>query len=254
MILKSRSVAINLLTPESASFEGGTDGGWTTPVNCSFAASTDQAYHGSRSGKMTVTANGATLARNEVTATTAAGSQYTASARFKGVVGRQYRLRAVNNGGVFADGTLVTADGTWQTATVTITYGGASTNRYIYLAAYTDALAGEVSYWDAIQLEAGAAANPLALDVTVSNLPYQTAVRLFDTSGNTIGSAVESGGTATVTPTTSIAWIGLYYDSTYTVLLDRYPEGGNGSGSYAIYGGDAYWYEPRKVTYVKFME
>lgn len=92
-------------------------------------------------------------------------------------------------------------------------------------------------------------------NISVSNLPYMTAARLYDTSNNAIGSAVESGGTATITPTDGLfGWLGIYQDDSYTVLLDRYPEGGNGAGSYAIYGGDEYYYEPRKVTYVKFME
>jgi hypothetical protein len=91
--------------------------------------------------------------------------------------------------------------------------------------------------------------------ITVANLPYMTAVRLFDTAGNAIGDATESNGVATITPTDGLfGWLGIYQDDSYTVLLDRYPEGGNGTAKNAIYGGDAYWYEPRKVTYVKFME
>jgi hypothetical protein len=113
---------------------------------------------------MTVTANGAQLIRNNVTAITAAGSQYIMSAKFKGVVGRKYRLVAADNGPQTVNGTEVTADGTWQTATVTVTYGGSSTVRYAYLGAFTDALIGDIVYWDAIQLEAGAVQTPFALD------------------------------------------------------------------------------------------
>jgi len=61
-------------------------------------------------------------------------------------------------------GTLVTADGTWQTAKCSKTWA-ADTVRRIYLCAHTDALAGEIIYWDAIQLEVGGVQTPYCVDV-----------------------------------------------------------------------------------------
>lgn len=154
----------NLLSDENASFEGGTAGTWVNLSNCSFAASTNFAWHGVYSGKMTVTANGQASCYQNITALTSAGSQYTASGKIKGVVGKTYTLKLYDNVSNYTSTPSLTADGTWQTLSVTKTFNAGSTVRRMYLWADSVALASDVVYWSGLQLETGAVQTPFALD------------------------------------------------------------------------------------------
>jgi len=169
----------NLLSDENASFEGGTVGNWAGATRCSIAASADYAYHGSKSMKMTTVAPGSPNCSLTVTAVTAAGTQYTASARIKAVgggIGDTAQLILSDNVAGNTLGTAVTLDGTWQTVTVTKTFDAGSVGRYLLLSSTTldDT---DIVYWDAVQLEAGAAATPFCLDsrtATTCTIPTGT--------------------------------------------------------------------------------
>lgn len=142
----------NVLSDEDASFEGNTVGGWGSELNCALAASTAQAYHDTHSLRMTTAAAGAGRATLAVTGT--ASTTYTASCRFKGNVGSNYYMIATDTGGANVNGTTVVGDGTWQTCTVTVTWSAGVTTKSIYIRDNTGGV-NAVTYWDAIQLEAG---------------------------------------------------------------------------------------------------
>jgi len=149
----------NLLPDEDCSFEGGSVGNWAAALNCGLANDSANGYHGFRSLRMAVTANGAANATNTLTALTDAGAEYTLAARFLGVAGREYRVMLYDDVALYPGG-IVIGDGTWQTATVTATFNGASVARKAYIATTGTAMAGDIVYWDACILKAGASATP----------------------------------------------------------------------------------------------
>ncbi len=195
----------NLLTAASASFEDGTMGAWAAITKCTFANSTEQAWHGTHSGRMVTSADGLAIAGGNVTAQVAFGSTYTASARLKGTAGKNYHIQLADNIGC-NNSTVITATGDWQTVSVTRTLNAGATVSLLYLMADTS-VAGDVVYWDAIQLEAGATATPFGLD--------GISVTVYNASDQQVGTATTAGG------------------GTYTI-------GDLPSGSYRVhFGGDS---------------
>lgn len=150
----------NLLSNENASFEGNTVGEWGGLLRCTLGADATQGWHGTHSLKMICNANGVMLTAVDVTAATSINTQYAVSARFKGVVGKAYVVGMIDS--TYRWGTPVTADGTWQVATATITVDANATRSVILTG--NAAVSGNIVYWDAIQLETGAVATPFALD------------------------------------------------------------------------------------------
>lgn len=174
----------NLLSNEDASFEGNTVGWWAVGQNCTRAADATQGWHGTHSLQITSTGV-APQVYDDITAITSANTQYTASARFKGVVGKSYRLFFYDEVAASQYGVDVIADGTWQTATITKTFGAGSTLRRIYFIS-EDGVNGNVFYIDAIHLETGVVQTPFALDVrTACTMSIPTA-----TIGLTAGQAM----------------------------------------------------------------
>ena len=155
---------------DNSTFEGNTVGGWlhgsggVDVDNCTIAVSTAQAWHGTHSLAQTAAGNGAMECyRNVLAVTTAA--QHTISARFKGVVGKGYRIWTYGDVSGATIGAIITADGTWQTATVTATFAAGDTYRYVVLMGMATHVANDVVYWDAIQIETGAVQTPYCVDV-----------------------------------------------------------------------------------------
>jgi len=156
----------NLLTyaSDNSTFENNTIGTWALAYHCTLAASTTWAFHGTHSLAFTCTVAGDADARVPVTAVTSAGSQYTASCKFKGIVGKSYQLRLYDDINSWMNGTAVTADGTTQTLTVTATYNAGSTLRSVGIWGGAQAF-GEIFYADAFQLQTGAVQTPYCMDV-----------------------------------------------------------------------------------------
>lgn len=157
----------NLLSDENASFEGGTVGGWVGQgADVTPSVSTAWAWHGSKSLKVTTT--GATANRGayvDVTAITAAGSQYTASVKIKNnhTADVGFEVYFYDNISGVQLGTAVTiAAGATATATATKTFGGGSASRAVGVRRQA-ALAMNYEI-DAVQLEAGAVATPFCVD------------------------------------------------------------------------------------------
>jgi len=183
----------NLLSDENASFEGGTSGGWGSITNATVANDVTQYWHGIYSLKVTAVTTTNCSAGLTVTAATSASTQYTLSMKFKGVVGRSYTAYLWDTTASFQFGSTVTADGTWQTVTVTQTFGtGAVRKVGLWGASMT---AGTSFYVDAVQLEAGAVATPFALD-------YRTA------STCKIATPLTVGGDATIVAIVNGPWPG----------------------------------------------
>jgi hypothetical protein len=99
---------------------------------------------------------------NNITAITALSTQYTLSARFKGVAGYGYKVALLGSNSGETLGATVVADGTWQTATVTKTFNGSDATRYATISGLVQTV-GMVFMYDAIQLEAGAVATPFCI-------------------------------------------------------------------------------------------
>ena len=153
----------NLLTDNNASFETSVAGWGASDTNCSIASDATQYFHGVKSLKMTITANGYGATATDIAALVSSSNTFTASCKFKGVVGRTYKIRIQDNGAA-TDGAAVTGDGTWQTLTVTKTITAGLVWAYLKVQEWVDALAGDITYIDAVQLEAGSVQTPFALD------------------------------------------------------------------------------------------
>jgi len=149
----ARSNLLAALNADYPSYENGTTASWFIyGGTASLAASTDCAFHGLRSLKNTALVASTTIRAATITVVTP-GSPYTAQAMFRGIAGKEYKLYIVDNAGNVASSAI--ADGGWQFITVTRTIDAAATWVYADVVA-RGAIAGEVSYWDAIMLNAGA--------------------------------------------------------------------------------------------------
>ena len=145
-----------------------TIGAWGTLVNCTLAASTLAPWGGySYSGKLTVTADGVASATLDVTAVTA-NAQETASVWFKGTAGRKYLISLVGNSSGTTSATAVTATGDYQRITLTKAFA-ADTTRTMLIQCDTDAKAGDIVYWSAVQIESGATATNFCLGARVAS-------------------------------------------------------------------------------------
>lgn len=142
----------NVLTEINASFEDGSTGRWTLTGNCSIDNEATQAWSGTKSLKMTAIAAGDAQCGVIVEDVTSAGSQYTASFMFKGVVGKNYFVNIYGNVSGPTYSQAVIADGTWQEAACTKTFDEDDSQRLLYFLEQ-GAAAGDISYVDAVELK-----------------------------------------------------------------------------------------------------
>jgi hypothetical protein len=145
----------NLLSDEDTSFEGGTTGNFIDWWGkCTLVNSVAEAFDGTHSIKQTNTHDLDAQCQGYPPAL--ANGLYTVSVKFKGVVGKNYRLDL--DGGGYSYGTPVTATGGWDTCacTVNVTTGALG----IYPTQMATGSTGLVVYWDAFLLESGPTATP----------------------------------------------------------------------------------------------
>ena len=150
---------VNLFSAEESSFEGGTEGGFGGwGGKCTVANSTTYAYDGTHSLKQTNTHDLDAMSQKDITGKYGIGV-HTISVKFKGVVGKTYRLDIYAASSGYDTGAAVTATGGWDIVTNTHTFTAGDTWAYLYPTQIATGSVGLVVYWDLWQCEVGALAH-----------------------------------------------------------------------------------------------